>query len=99
MVKYAPEIIDLLYCDIGNFFIFPPYTPIKRHFSVTHFSNAVVRVQIQQTAVHGEGQKVDPRTCRSEEYGKSLWFSSFCMEFVAHYVVLAYCHFIYLFDL
>lgn len=44
------------------------YACIKSHF---HFLNAVFRVQIQQTAVHGQGQEVDTRTCRSEEHGKS----------------------------
>ena len=42
---------------------------VKKHL---HFLNAVIRVQIQQTAVHADGQEVDRGTCCSEEHGKSL---------------------------
>lgn len=49
----------------------PWYIRVKRHL---HFLNAVIRVQIQQTAVHGEGQEVDAGTCCSEKHGKFVWY-------------------------
>lgn len=58
---------ELRYCD--QLCISTVYTCIKSHL---HFLNAVIRVQIQQTAVHRQGQEVDTRTCCSEEHGKSL---------------------------
>lgn len=49
--------------------------PVKKHL---HFLNAVIRVQVQQTAVYGEGQEVDTGTRCSEEHGESFSFSRWC---------------------
>ncbi|XP_049922060.1 ubiquitin-conjugating enzyme E2 T isoform X1 [Epinephelus moara] len=46
-----------------------PDDPLMADIRRLHFLNAVIRVQIQQTAVHGEGQEMDRRTCCSEEHG------------------------------